>query len=509
MFFIGCLNGLSGKTIGLTFGCALFLSFSLCSGIDLFATPPEQRSQLSFLTQQTAEAARLYSMNRKKNAAELIDQIVPELVVLLQNGDPGLHEMARPLFERLQRATELLKKDRIRVGELPSWESMTSAVESAESASNSISFSSQIAPLLSEHCKGCHIGGRQASGGLRMDSYSQLMRGGSAGEAIISGRPEQSLLIGKLTGRASGQRMPAGGRSPLSEAEVSLFSEWIRQGASFDGSSTEASLDKVSALKQQSLATPEELNKQRLQLAQERFRQAFPNELPQVLDCDELVLIGNIPVDRLEKWQAPLQQAVESAKKFCGVSQSERLVRGRLTVFILSSRYDYSEFGRMVQRRELPRQWPGHWIQDSLLPSLVLIDDRNSEIPIDSLASQLILGGYLGNLPGMQFWFAEGMARNSISASYRRQDSRIRKWQQALPEALQRAGSAQPIVEGKLDEETLSLLGLAISETIASRGNRPKLQTLLKLLRTEVDFSDAMRQTFGEPQSFVTTWMGK
>jgi hypothetical protein len=506
MFFPRHAGDIGCKVVLLTLGLVAYLSLS---DLVVLAATSQQRSKLSALTQQTAEAARQYSMNRKKNAAELLGQVVPEMIDLLRDGDAELHRLARPLFQRLQRATELLKKDGFELPELPTWDSLTSAMGDSPSSTPKVSFSGQIAPILSENCKGCHIGGRQASGGLRMDNFTQLLRGGASGTAIVPRNPEESLLIGKLTGRAYGQRMPAGGRPPLNESQISIVSQWIRQGASFDGPSPDADLETVGRINQQSQATHEELSQQRLELARERLRQAFPNDTPELLAGDQLLLIGNVSSDRLQQWQGKLQQAVSSAKNFCGLPSPEPLVRGRLTVFILRSRYDYSEFGRMVERRELPRQWMGHWTNDSMLPTIVIVDENVSEIPMESLALQLTLGAFLGSRPGMQYWFAEGIARNQVVQRHRRSDPRVRAWQQALPEALLRATDASVVIEGKLDEETLALIGMAISETVVSRGNRPKLQMLLKSLLSEVDFSEALSQTFGEPQVFVSSWLGK
>lgn len=501
-----------------------------CSGSALLAATQEQRSQLNSLTQRTSEAARHYQANRKENAAELLRQIIPDAIDLLREGDSELHRLARPLYQRLQRAGELLHKDGYELPEIPSWDSIRSKegnkseagksekeasenqdsqMEDTDDSSSKISFAGHIAPLLSESCKGCHIGGQRASGGLRMDNFTQLMRGGSSGAMVVPGDPEKSLLIGKLTGRASGQRMPAGGRPALSSSQISMISQWITEGAAFDGPSLEMNIESISKIGVQSQATHEELSQQRLQQAWERFAQAFPNETPESLECDDLILIGNVPVDRLQQWQKRFQQAVSASKKFCGVPNNEPLVRGRLSVFVLSGRYDYSEFGRMVERRELPRQWNGHWTADSLLPTIAVFDETASDTPMESLALQLTLGASLGSRPGMQYWFAEGVARNQVAQKHRRTDPRIRSWQQALPEAMQRATDAEAIVEGKLDEESLGLIGMGISEAMTSRTNRVRLQAMMKSLVGGADFSDAMSQSFGEPDVFVSAWLGK
>ena len=57
-----------------------------------------------------------------------------------------------------------------------------------------------VAPLLVENCNGCHIDAMQTRGGLRMDTFAQILRGGDSGEIVLPGRSADSLLIKKLKG---------------------------------------------------------------------------------------------------------------------------------------------------------------------------------------------------------------------------------------------------------------------------------------------------------------------
>ena len=76
--------------------------------------------------------------------------------------------------------------------------SLFPAVLAAQDAN--VSFSTDIAPVLLESCNGCHLGGQQASGGLRMDNYAALMRGGGSGAVIDPRQAADSLIVRKLTG---------------------------------------------------------------------------------------------------------------------------------------------------------------------------------------------------------------------------------------------------------------------------------------------------------------------
>ncbi len=90
----------------------------------------------------------------------------------------------------------------------------------------------QVHPVLDANCVGCH-GSAKTQGGLRLDSYSQLMRGGKDGPVIAPGHPEQSLLLTRVT-LPPGDKlfMPAEGHTPLAPAQIAMIRAWIAQGAS-------------------------------------------------------------------------------------------------------------------------------------------------------------------------------------------------------------------------------------------------------------------------------------
>jgi uncharacterized membrane protein len=93
-------------------------------------------------------------------------------------------------------------------------------------------FVERINPILDSNCVTCH-GASQAKGGLRMDSYDQLMKGGTDGAVIFAGKPDSSLLLERVT-LSPGHKgfMPAEGRPPLRAEEISWIRAWIQDGAS-------------------------------------------------------------------------------------------------------------------------------------------------------------------------------------------------------------------------------------------------------------------------------------
>jgi len=104
-----------------------------------------------------------------------------------------------------------------------------SAPETA--AANSF-YAQYVNPIFDHNCVSCH-GESKVQGGLRLDSYGELMRGGRDGAVIVAGNSEQSILFQRITLPQSDKHfMPAEGKPPLKPEEIAWIKAWIQQGAS-------------------------------------------------------------------------------------------------------------------------------------------------------------------------------------------------------------------------------------------------------------------------------------
>jgi uncharacterized membrane protein len=107
-----------------------------------------------------------------------------------------------------------------------------STTQSAQSLPAASVYTKQINPILDANCVGCH-GEAKSQGGLRMDSYDLLMKGGKDGPVIVAGNPQSSLLLQRVTLPPDHKQfMPADGKPPLRAEEIALIKAWIEQGAS-------------------------------------------------------------------------------------------------------------------------------------------------------------------------------------------------------------------------------------------------------------------------------------
>jgi hypothetical protein len=88
-------------------------------------------------------------------------------------------------------------------------------------------FASDVAPVLDHWCVSCH-GGDEPHGGLHLDSFEGIMRGGDAGPAVVAGDPADSLLVAKIE-RRHRPSMPPRRRFPA--PLVAVIRAWIAAGA--------------------------------------------------------------------------------------------------------------------------------------------------------------------------------------------------------------------------------------------------------------------------------------
>jgi len=91
-----------------------------------------------------------------------------------------------------------------------------------------IDFAQDVHPILATKCFACH-GGDKRSGGLSLQEYSDVLKGGRSGAAIIPGDSKSSLLMLRVTG-VNAPQMPLAGPK-LTEQEVATIRAWIDEGA--------------------------------------------------------------------------------------------------------------------------------------------------------------------------------------------------------------------------------------------------------------------------------------
>ena len=95
--------------------------------------------------------------------------------------------------------------------------------------SAAVDFIKEVQPLLTAHCIKCH-GGIRAKGGFSFARKESVFSPAKSGlHPIVSGKPEASELLVRITSHDEDERMPP--EEPLTSQQVETLRKWIKEGA--------------------------------------------------------------------------------------------------------------------------------------------------------------------------------------------------------------------------------------------------------------------------------------
>ena len=97
----------------------------------------------------------------------------------------------------------------------------------------SVSFASDVKPVLDTHCMECHNAGGTGTekSGFSVESYDSVMAGTKLGPMVVAGDPLSSNLYRMVAREVDKSiRMPHG-ESTLSVEERAVIKTWIAEGA--------------------------------------------------------------------------------------------------------------------------------------------------------------------------------------------------------------------------------------------------------------------------------------
>jgi mono/diheme cytochrome c family protein len=371
------------------------------------------------------------------------------------------------------------------------------------SGKETVQFSKDIAPVLVANCIVCH-GAMQNSGQLRMDNFAALNRGGQSGNVWKPGDPAESLIIKKLKGTA-GARMPLK-KPALPDEVIAKFEKWISEGATFDGANPNQSTQMLATLTRAKLATHEELSADRREEAAHKWRLAAPSDKPISKETKNFFIIGSVTPAVLDEAAEAAEAQAAAVAKYTRAPSDKPLVKGRITLFLLPSRYQYSEFGQMVEQRQLPADWRGHWKFDIIDAYAVVVPPSGSpDYSLAGIIGQQTAAVYVASLsPSVPGWFAEGTGRN-FAAHADGRAARIHQWNDRLAELLAPGGRIEGFLKDRLapPDNGVAAYGFVKDLMAASA----KYNSLISALRGGEDFEASFTRIFGSsPQQVVANW---
>ncbi|MFZ9933408.1 MAG: c-type cytochrome domain-containing protein [Chthoniobacterales bacterium] len=119
-------------------------------------------------------------------------------------------------------------------------------------------YSQVLRPVFEVNCVYCH-GPDKQEGKLRMDTYTDLLKGGEKGSVLVAGDPSRSQLVQRLLlPIADKLHMPPSDKPQPTAGEIELISWWVARGAPEDARVSE--LDPTPAIRAAlaDLVSPEE-----------------------------------------------------------------------------------------------------------------------------------------------------------------------------------------------------------------------------------------------------------
>jgi mono/diheme cytochrome c family protein len=366
----------------------------------------------------------------------------------------------------------------------------------------SVSFSFDVAPLLVDHCGGCHIDARQIRGGLRMDTFAQMMRGGDNGAMITPGRGEASLLVKKLRGTApDGQRMPGGGRPPLPEDSIALISKWIDEGATIDANQNQP-VKVISKLAWASRASSSEMSAKRAETADQNLKLTNSSVTPTVHLTDHFRVVGTGSEQTLKLVGQLAEKQMKSAKSVVrprSGESDEDYFGGLATIYVLPRRYDYSEFAKMVEQRSVPGDWSAHWQFDGINAYLATVaTEADEEESIESrLLGPVVSLAAATHGTDVPRWFAEGLGSAIALQQNARSRAEKEKLQTLALEAASSVKNAKAFLDNKLTPEQADSFGAAVAMSMIGRIRRKSLDATFRKLGAGETFQNAFVSGFG------------
>jgi len=366
-----------------------------------------------------------------------------------------------------------------------------------------VSFASDVAPLLQEHCLKCH-GGDETEANLSMASLNALMKGGRTGAALVAGKGSDSLLVKKLRGAGiDGQRMPLGS-PPLSDAAIATIEKWIDQGARLDMLTATAPLDTVVAAGQATTLTDAALARVRFAAGEKLWSRAIPDEEPVVQPRAGLCVIGNLPAERLTELADLAQGVADDIRGDLGVDGP--LLKGGVVVYAVRQAVDYSAIWQNVSHAERPRGLAGHaGIAGEVVYAALLVPSNQEADDLRAgLADVITAAAFAGR--STPAWFSQGAGR-ATAGRVAPKALVVQQWRRDAVAAIPRLGSTADFLSGHADPAATSLAAGGLLSTLATGG---KLGQVAEAIDAGATFDEAFLKVFrATPAQAFEKWAAR
>jgi hypothetical protein len=368
-----------------------------------------------------------------------------------------------------------------------------------------VSFTRDIAPFMANLCGNCHSRARR-SGGLCLETFYDMMKGGDSGRVVLPGNLEGSRLY-RLVGGLENPRMPQG-QARITRKNYEDLTKWFEEGCVYDGDDPRTPLRQFvrteAAVEAERFASmsAEEMNKFRIERTDGQIKRALPNDATNSLQSDEFYLIGNVGAERLRQVDEWAQaHAANLRKSFSG--GSGQLWKGRLALFVLKDRFSYDEFNQTIDGREAPPEMTGHSVVTaSSEDAYVALLDIGDEATVDKPALRVNL---IDHLTGAYFkrggsqapdWVLRGTGL-AMAAQALPGDPYLRQLDGAAAQQVATLGRPEDVfANGTFSPGTIAPVGYSLVNYMIDAGGAPKYAQFVRLLTDGRDVASAVRGVY-------------
>ena len=351
-----------------------------------------------------------------------------------------------------------------------------------------VSFASDIAPILVENCQRCHmING--PSGRFSMASFNGLLQGGMSGPAIKPGSAKASHLMQRLQGKDVDVMPP---NNKLSDDLIAKVATWIDEGASFDGIAPGNPTVQVAAVARVNAMTHEELIAERKLTSDKIWKLAMTGIEAEKVQSENFLTQGNVSAEKLQGISA-LAEGIAGQAKLTGKANDQPFIRGNATVFVFAKRYDFGEFGRMVEEREFPRSISSIWVRTPERAYAAVLMTRNQtaadvEVELHRQLSALFVAGRSPDVPR---WFADGYGWIEAKQAFPRDES-VSTLQDRAEKAAEKMDQLDDFVNNRIDADRAALVGYLFVKQLK------KKSTAFKKLMADLDKGQSFETSFAK-----------
>lgn len=378
---------------------------------------------------------------------------------------------------------------------------MAPAVDVASMAltgKETVSFALDVAPILLDNCAQCHMNGNRQSN-FSMASLATLLRGGDAGAALKPGDSATSEIVLRLKG-ADRDVMPPNGR--LKDEEIQKISKWIDEGARFEPIDVSYPVNVVAWKGVTNSMDHEQLTELRAGASRKIWKLAYADLAASETKTDNFLVLGTGSEARLAEIGGQAESLASRTASVLKSVEGEPFAKGNPTLFIVDKRYDFSEFGKMVEKRQFPRSISSSWNADGAEAYVVLLAPFSSEESSYevTLARDLAAVHVSGWNPTIPRWFADGMAYWTVAKLFKRNKA-LSNLDQSAVAAVSQMKKPDDFISGKISADQAALVGYQFVSSLQS--NSRSFKRLLNALRKQEGFDQAFEQSYGiSPKEF-------